>query len=155
MHVHLQTISQTVNAFFMCVHPSEVFSFLFFSFLFFSFLFFSFLLLLLLLLFFLSVLNMEDRSIRKQAYLFFRWSDFLHCYLFLLRLMLRSNETKCTDANTDQAYHICSVFKQGIFHEIPVSTLNTLRTVEVILHHLSVCIRFKWDTVTAAWRPHS
>jgi hypothetical protein len=38
---------------------------------------------------------------------------------------------------------------------LTVFTINTLRTVEVILHYLSVCIGFKWVPVTAAWRPHA
>jgi hypothetical protein len=33
--------------------------------------------------------------------------------------------------------------------------LNTLRTEEVILYYLSVCIRFKWVPVTAAWLPQT
>jgi len=38
---------------------------------------------------------------------------------------------------------------------LTVFTLNTLRTVEVILHYFSISIRFKWAPVTAAWRPRA
>jgi hypothetical protein len=38
---------------------------------------------------------------------------------------------------------------------LTVFTLNTLRTVEMILHHFSVSIRLKWASVTAAWRPQA
>ena len=140
MHVHLQTISQTVSAFFMCGHTSEVFPFSPFS-------------------FFSSVLNTENRSVRKQAYLFFRRSDFFivtcslsdECYEATKRNVRTQTQTRPTIF----VRYSSRAFSMKFLFFLTVFTFNTLRTVEVILHYLSVCIRLKWAPVTAAWRPQT